>query len=147
MIGIFRKYKQQKQLIKDQEARIEQQLQEIKTLTQKIAQMPILSVKSIVNRITDDKFKWFDYLELSREDQKVYYEAAVSALRNQTIQNEAAKLRSEFALWAAKHSRDYDGVTAMRYQISGIELLLERLGDIRDPYTKKPEIHDPHAPI
>lgn len=101
----------------------------------------------IVNKLTDNKFKWFDYSELPLEERIKYYNAAQEVLKNIAMVNEIAALNADFMEWAAKKSQNYDGLLAMRYQISGLNLLEERLKSIPDPTTKELKAEYPHEAI
>lgn len=96
----------------------------------------------VVRSITDDKLKFYDYNELGEQQLKIYHDQARSILKKGVFQNEVAYLKAQFYKWAAMESRDHDGVVAMRHQISGIELLEERLEEIPDPYKIKPTTED-----
>jgi len=102
----------------------------------------------VVRALTDDKFEFFDYQELEKEEQKKYYNHAQDLLKNTTLLNETAYLNKEFITWAAKHSQDFLGVRDMRHQISGLNLLSERLESIVDLYdnTDTPP-KDPHSTL
>ncbi len=101
----------------------------------------------VVRRITNDKFKFYDYKDLDEPSQKGYYESAQTALRSEALQNTVKMLNSEFALWAAKESRDHNGVLAMRHQISGMNLIIEILEEIPDNKVKPVVVEEPHAVI
>lgn len=101
----------------------------------------------IVNRLTEDKFKWFDYSELPLEERIKYYNAAQEILENITMVNEIAHLNADFMEWAAKQSQNYEGLVAMRHQISGLSLLEERLRSIPDPTTKELKADNPYEAI
>lgn len=92
---------------------------------------------NLVRTITDDKFIFFDYTELPKNDLKSYHDQAVNILKSQVFQNEVARLNASFIQWAAKQSKDFDGVRDMRHQISGINLLEERLASIPDPFKQE----------
>ena len=114
------------------------QLREINSLQSKLGN-PIYVVKII----TDDKFKFFDYSEMDEQQLKAYYNEARSILKKGVFQNECAYLRAQFLKFAGMESRDHNGVIAMRHQISGIELLIERMEGIPDPtYKIKPTTED-----
>ena len=92
----------------------------------------------LVNRITEGHFLWFNYDELEESERLKYYKAAQEALKNPVVLNEMAKLNAEWAQWAAKQSHNFEGVLAMRHQMSGIQMLIQRLEEITDP-TNKPK--------
>lgn len=101
----------------------------------------------VVRALTDDKFKFFDYQELDKGEQLKYYDQAQRILKMEVFQNEVAKLNTEFITWAAKQSKDFDGVRDMRHQISGISLLEERLESIQNPNEIKKEVNQPYASL
>lgn len=101
----------------------------------------------LVNRITEDKFKWYDYNELEENEKLKYYKAAQEALNNPVILNEMSQLYAEWAQWAIKQSHNFEGVMAMRYQMSGIQLLIQRLEEIADPTTKPKPAERPYEGI
>jgi len=101
----------------------------------------------LVNRITEDKFRWYDYSELEQNEQVKYYKAAQEALNNPAILNEMAKLNAEWAQWGIKQSGNFDGVLGMRHQMSGILLLLERLENIVNPLQKSKPAEEPYEGI
>lgn len=106
------------------------------------------SPAEVVRALTDDKFKWFDYDTLDDGNKKKYFEQAKRILEMEVFQNEVAKLDAEFIMWAAKESRDFDGVLAMRHQMSGIALLCQRLAEVPNPEEpKKAEPKEPYSAL
>lgn len=95
----------------------------------------------LVNRITDEGFRWYDYSALPQDELLKYYQAAREAIDNPALLNEVTRLNAEFAQFAAKEATNFEAVLAMRHQMSGIMLVLERLRSIPDP-TKKTESNE-----
>lgn len=101
----------------------------------------------VVKAITKDRFKFFDYLELPADKRKNYSSQAKIILDSDAFKNEISSLLTTWQEWAAKESKNYDGVVAMRHQMSGILLLIERLEEIVEPKEVKPTNDDPYAPL
>lgn len=99
----------------------------------------------VVKTITDDKFEWFDYNELPEGERLKYYQQAQLILNSPIFQNEISRLNAEWAQWAAKEAKNFEGVSAMRYQMSGINLLRERLESVEDPTVKNKPADEPFA--
>ena len=104
-------------------------------------------IKSIVDKITGGKIEWFDYFKLTTEQQRFYYNEAKVALENKAVKNEINKIISEFSNWCLTQSNDFKDVEALRYQISGMKLLLERLEEIPDPDSNKDAVEEPFNAI
>ncbi len=105
------------------------------------------SIKSTIDKITGGQIEWYDYFKLTKEQQRTYYKEAQSALENKAIKNEINKIISEFANWCLTKSNDFKDTEALRYQISGIKLLLERMEEIPNPDTELKEAEDPYNAI
>jgi len=105
------------------------------------------TAKGIVIQLTNNDFKFYDYHNLDEISLKNYHDQAQSILKTEVFKNEVNHLNAEFAEWAAKQSRDFNGVEAMRHQISGINLLKELLESIPDPTNKQKESQDPYSGI
>ena len=101
----------------------------------------------VVRKLTGDDFKWFNYEELSVQDRNAYHSEAQTILRSNVFKNEISKLNTEFLEWAGKQSRDFQGVRDMRHQISGINLLVERLGDIQNVDIRAEVVDEPYSAI
>jgi predicted nuclease with TOPRIM domain len=102
---------------------------------------------AVVNALTDGQFEWYDYEELTETDQIKYYTQAQEILKKEVFQNELAALSKEFISWAAQESRDFDGVLAMRHQISGANMFKERLEGIMNPQDREKEVKEPYATL
>lgn len=102
---------------------------------------------TVVNQLTEGDFQWYDYNELPADQRLNYYKQARMILEADVFDNEIQRLNQEFAEWSAKQSRDFDGVLAMRHQISGINLLKERFENITDPTVKETPPEDPYSGI
>lgn len=101
-----------------------------------------VTAKSVVDAIVGDGFRFFDYAELDEQERTRYFDQAQYILRSDVFKNEVARLNAEFAEWALKKAPDFSKVEAMRYQISGINLLKERFESIPDPKTYKRSINE-----
>jgi hypothetical protein len=118
---------------------------EIKRLNEDLNKLG--TIKGIINKITENKIEWFDYFKLTPEQQRIYHTKAQEALSNEAIMNEMNKITNECANWCLTQSNDFKGIEAMRYQISGMRLLMERIGEIPNPNIKKEEVEEPYSPI
>lgn len=126
---------------------IQQLLQEVNTLEKLNEELKkkLGDPKEVVNQITDEQFRWYDYAELEPESLKAYHDSAQAVLRSEAFKNTVNHLNSEFAIWAAKQSKDFRGVRDMRHQISGINLLVETLEAVPDVNNKLAEAQEPYA--
>jgi hypothetical protein len=104
-------------------------------------------VKKIVEAITEKEIQWFDYSKLTDEQQRFYYQSAQEALKNDAIKNEMNKIINELAEWSITKSDNFEGITAMRFTISGMKLLMERLSDIHNPSVTEEEVEEPNKAI
>jgi hypothetical protein len=114
---------------------------EIKELSQ------VRSIKATIDKLTGGQIEWYDYFKLTKEQQRTYYKEAQSALENKAIKNEINKIISEFANWCLTKSNDFKDTEALRYQISGMKLLIERLEDIPNPDIESKIVEDPYNAI
>ncbi len=105
------------------------------------------STKALIDRITKGKIEWYDYFKLTPQQQRDYYAKAKDALSNEAIRNEINKIISECANWCLCNSEKYEDVWMLRYQISGMKLLLERLEEIPNPDYKTEPPEDPYSAI
>jgi len=101
----------------------------------------------LVNRLTNNDFKWYDYNELPQNERVKYYQQAQMVLNSDIFKNEIAKLNAEWAEYALKQSKNWEDLLSMRYQVSGIMLLKERLEGIISPVERKIEVKDPYGGI
>lgn len=101
----------------------------------------------VVRALTNDNFSWFNYKELSDNDQSHYHGSAQNVLKSKVFQNEVAALNAEFINQAAKMSPNFEDVLAMRHQVSGINLLVERLSEIVDPTTVDKPAEEPYKGV
>lgn len=99
-------------------------------------------IRTLIEELTSNGIEWYDYYKLPVEQQREYYKQAQDAINNTAIINEMNKLINEFAEWSLKQSPDFKGVEAMRYQVSGMKLLMERLEMIPNPDVKKESIEN-----
>lgn len=99
----------------------------------------------VVRRLTDEQFRFYDYTELDKQGLQQYHGSAQNALKSEALQNEVKHLNSELAIYAAKQSPNHQITEAMRYQISGINLLIERLESIPNPNNKPDVVQEPYA--
>jgi hypothetical protein len=104
-------------------------------------------VQGIIEAITKQGIQWFDYSKLNLSEQRNYYQEAQDALNNTAIKNEMNKIINESAEWALKQSENFEGVKAMRFTVSGMKLILERLEDIPNPDVKDKETEEPFNAI
>ncbi len=131
------------QNIKDLQEIISSKINQVVELKKKLK-----SPSEVVKALTSDDFKFFDYKTLEPQDQKNYFDQAQHVLRMEVVQNEVHALNAGFADETIKRSKDFDNVLAMRHQISGIQLLMERLAEIPDPsQIEKPPATQPAAGI
>lgn len=105
------------------------------------------SIKSTIDKLTGGQIEWYDYFKLTKEQQRTYYKESQSALENKAIKNEINKIISEFANWCLTKSNDFKDTEALRYQISGMKLLIERLEDIPNPDIESKIVEDPYNAI
>ena len=96
------------------------------------------TAESVVQGLVGGDFKWFDYTTLPQADWKNYFDQAQYILRSEVFQNEIARLNAEWAEWSLKKSGNFEAVSAMRHQISGINLLNERFESIPNPMPPLP---------
>ena len=101
----------------------------------------------VVNRLTKKDFDWYNYADLEEGERIKYYKEAQMILNSGVFQNEIHSLNAEFAEWSAKKSTCWENVLAMRYEISGLMMLQERLESIIDPTIKPKKAEHPYEGI
>jgi Tfp pilus assembly protein PilO len=104
-------------------------------------------IRTLIDEITKNGIEWYDYYKLPVEQQRTYYRQAQDAINNTAIINEMNKLINELAQWSLKQAPDFKGIEAMRYQVSGMKLLMERLEMIPNPDAKKESTDNPYDVI
>lgn len=120
---------------------------ELKDLKEQIIELNIelnkkRDIRTLIGEITSNGIEWYDYYKLPIEQQREYYKQAQDAISNTALLNEMNKLINEFAQWSLKQAPNFNGVEAMRYQVSGMKLLMERLEMIPNPDAKKESVEN-----
>lgn len=95
--------------------------------------------RHVVQAIMAEDFAWYNNEELPFEQKVTYYNEAQSILRSNVFNNEKNYFISCWAKWALSNAKDFDGVRDMRMSVSALQLLEDRLKEIRNPHERKTE--------
>jgi len=91
------------------------------------------SPSAVIEAVMRRGIVWYDYTELQKDKQAIYYKDAQEFLKNETIMNERKHFINDLVQEIAMSSENFEDVRDLRMTINGIETFFERLDDILDP--------------
>lgn len=111
---------------------------EILELKQKIRSMINDSKpESVIREIMGRKIKWYDYQSLKDKQAKIVYIDEAQRIANSSVyQNEINRAVYDIIQHIAIESKSFEETRDLRMTINGIELLRERLSQIREVTTE-----------
>ena len=87
----------------------------------------------VLEKVLKEGVVWYDIKGKSEEEQRVYYTEAQAFLKSAFVNNEVKKLIADLISKIAVDSESFKEVKDIRMTINGLQLLIDRAGDIEDP--------------
>ena len=101
------------------------------------------SPETIVRKIMNRGIKWFDYNTIKdKEELRVYIDEAQRIADSPVFSNELKRAVYDIIQFIAIESDSHEKTREMRMTINGLELLRERLREIREVTTELPDSAD-----
>jgi len=101
----------------------------------------------VIEKVMDDKIKWYDPKKLPPEEQKQYYIEAQAILRSPVYKNEKKAYTDALTKSIVISSKNHQHTENLRYSINGVQTLWERFEKIKDPETTPKENTSPHSSL
>lgn len=89
-----------------------------------------VTANAVVAKVLNRGVRYFNVETLKTEEKKAYISDLIKIARNKSFQNEINHIIADFVHEIAHSAPDMETVTALRYSINGLELLMERLNDV-----------------
>jgi len=117
----------------------------IKELRTKIEELQNKKVKAedVIKEILNHNIDWYNWEELEKPEKEAYIAEAQKIATSKTYENEINHSVSDLIQEIAKESQDFNNVLFLRATINGIELLKERLLDIKEIPHKESTFNEP----